>query len=79
MLRPKVINVYPLPDYKVMVEFDMGEKKVFDEKPYISGDWFGKLKDVDIFNTVRISGNTIVWADGQDIAPHELYDCSVSG
>ena len=61
-----------------MVEFDTGEKKVFDVKPYISGDWFGKLKDLDFFNTVHISGNTIVWADGQDIAPHELYDCSVS-
>ena len=78
MLQPKVVSVYPLPDYKVKVEFDTGEKKVFDVTPYITGDWFGKLKDVDFFKTVRISGNTIEWVGGQDISPHELYDCSTS-
>ncbi len=24
----------------------------------------------------RISGNTVEWADGQEIAPHELYELS---
>ena len=77
MLQPKVIAVKPLNDYKVLVTFDTNEQKIFDVKPYISGDWFGKLINLDIFNTVRVSGNTIVWADGQDIAPHELYDYSI--
>ena len=77
MLSPKVLNVEPLIGYKVMLLFDTGEQKIFDVTPYISGDWFGKLKDETFFNTVRIVGNTIVWADGQDIAPHELYDHSI--
>ena len=77
MLRPKVLNVEPLTGYKVMLLFDTGEQKIFDVTPYISGDWFGKLKDEAFFNAVRIAGNTIEWADGQDIAPHELYDHSV--
>ena len=77
MLQPRVLDVAPLADYKVMVAFDTGEKKIFDVAPYISGDWFGKLRNIDFFNTVRIVGNTIEWAGGQDIAPHELYDYSV--
>ena len=77
MLSPKVMNVTPLTCYKVMLFFDTGEQKIFDVTPYISGDWFGKLKDEAFFNTVRIVGNTIEWADGQDIAPHELYEYSV--
>ena len=74
MLQPKVIDVSPLADYKVMVAFDTGEQKIFDVEPYINGDWFGKLRDVEFFKTVRVAENTIEWADGQDIAPHELYD-----
>ena len=77
MLQPKLLDVKPLPEYRVLLHYATGEKKVFDVTPYISGEWFGKLKDVNMFNTVRLSGNTIEWAGGQDIAPHELYDLSV--
>ncbi|MDR0294066.1 MAG: DUF2442 domain-containing protein [Oscillospiraceae bacterium] len=77
MLQPKILKVNPLTDYKVMVAFDTGEQKIFDVMPYISGDWFGQLRDAEFFKTVHIAGNTIQWAGGQDIAPHELYDCSV--
>ena len=77
MLQPKLIDATPLPDYKLLLSFDTKEQKVFNVYPYISGSWFGKLKDVNQFNTVRVCGNTVMWADGQDIAPHELYDESV--
>ncbi|MCL2695026.1 MAG: DUF2442 domain-containing protein [Clostridiales bacterium] len=78
MMQPKVISAKPLADYKVFIAFENGEKKVFDALPYISGDWFGKLREPAFFNTVRASGRTIEWAGGQDIAPHELYDNAVS-
>ena len=70
MLQPKVTAVKPLPDYKLLLDFETGEKKIFDIGPYIQGDWYGK-------HTVHIAGHTVAWADGQDIAPHELYDDSV--
>lgn len=76
MLRPKVVEVKPLDDYRLFLAFDTGEKRIFDVKPYISGDWYGKLTDPVIFSTVHIEGNTVAWAEGQDIAPHELYDFS---
>ena len=56
--------------------YDSKEHRVFDVRPYISGNWFGKLKDEQYFRTVRISGNTVEWQGGQDIAPHELYELS---
>lgn len=76
MLQPKITDVKPLPEYKLLLHYETGERKVFDVSPYISGEWFGKLKDVDYFNTVRVSGPSVEWAGGQDIAPHELYDNS---
>ena len=76
MLQPKIIKVKPLSEYKLFLEYETGEQKIFDVTPYISGDWFGKLKDFEFFKTVRIAGNTVEWSGGQDIAPHELYDGS---
>lgn len=78
MLQPKPIHATPLSNYKVMVVFETGERKIFDAEPYISGDWFGKLKETNYFRSVHVVGNTIQWAGGQDIAPHELYDESIS-
>ncbi len=75
MIKP--ISVIPLDDYRLLIEFDNTEKKIFDVKPYIIGSWYGKLSDSDFFKTVHISGKTVEWADGQDIAPHELYELSV--
>lgn len=76
MLQPIVISVLPLPDYRLLVEYETGEHKIFDVKPYISGDWYGELADVDTFNTVRTCGTTVKWKGGQDIAPDELYELS---
>ncbi len=77
MLQPKVIHVKPLPDYKLLLTFETAEKKLFDVRPYLTGSWFEQLKDSAYFNSVRISGNTVEWAGGQDIAPHELYEQSI--
>ncbi|MBQ7535016.1 MAG: DUF2442 domain-containing protein [Stomatobaculum sp.] len=72
-LRPTVISVFPLSDYHLQLEFDNGEKKIFDVKPYISGSWYGELKDPDLFNTVFANGYTVEWKNGQDLCPDELY------
>lgn len=77
MNYPKVTDVKPIENYNVVVTFETGEVKTFDVTPYIKGNWFGELKDLKIFHTVRPNGNTIEWMNGQDIAPHELYELSV--
>ena len=77
MLRPTVIKVTPKDDYKIFLEIDNGEKKVFDVKPYIKGSWFGKLNDNQYFSNVKTNGFNIEWSDGQDICPDDLYYKSV--
>lgn len=77
-MSPKVLEVTPLEQYRLQIHFDTGEIKIFDVTPYIHGDWYGKLADPTYFATVRPSGRTVEWSDGQDIAPHELYELSVS-
>lgn len=74
---PNVKHVRPLPEQRLEIQFANGETRVFNVKPYIKGSWYGKLANPDVFATVRPAGDTVVWAGGQDIAPHELYDDSI--
>ena len=78
-MQPKIVDLASLEDYRLKLTYETGEIKIFDVKPYIFGGWFGKLHDVGYFKSVRIlpDGKGIKWHDGQDIAPHELYEESV--
>lgn len=76
-MRPKAVEVHPMDDYKLFVKFDNGEMKIYDAKPLIKGDWFGQLKNPDLFDTVHIAGLSVEWAGGQDICPDDLYYSSI--
>jgi hypothetical protein len=44
-------------------------------KPYITGDCFGELRDTDYFRAVRIlPGGTGILLPQVNLAPHELYE-----
>ena len=49
------------------------------QPPYATGSWYGRLQDERYFATVHLlpGGIGIEWEEGQDIAPHELYENSV--
>ena len=79
MLQPRLLKVEPVEPNKLRLTYETGEVKLFDVAPYISGSWYGELKDQSYFRTVRVlpGGIGIEWGNGQDIAPHELYEQSV--
>ena len=70
-------SVIPLEDYKIRVVFENDEVKIFDVKPYLETGIFKELKDIEIFNTVRVSFDTVEWSNGADLDPEEIYECSV--
>lgn len=74
MLRPTAIKVIPEENYLLRIEFDSGEIKQFDVKPYIKGTWFGQLEDVSYFRKAMTDGYTVCWPDGQDLCPDEIYE-----
>ena len=78
MLQPKILEVAPLQQQRLMLRYETGEVRIFDVKPYISGSWYGRLADDRYFRTVHLipGGSGIEWSEGQDIAPHELYELS---
>jgi len=72
-MRPKAVEVKPLNNYILKIKFDNGEVKKFDVKPYMEHKIFKELKNISMFNTVKISGLSISWKNGADICPDELY------
>ena len=72
-MRPKAVKVEPLENYILKITVDNGEIKKFDVKPYMEHKAFKELKKISIFNTVKISGLSVSWANGADICPDELY------
>lgn len=80
MLQPRILSVTPKENYKLQLQYETGETKIFDVSPYIRGSWFGELKEKSYFQSVQLlpGGIGIEWSNGQDIAPHELYENSVA-
>ena len=75
-MKPKAIDVKVLKNYELLIKFDNGEEKTFDVKPYFGHKVFDELKDLKMFETVKIAGLSIEWANGADICPDELYNNS---
>ena len=73
MLRPTVVAVEPKSNYLLDLTFDNGEVKRFDVKPYIHGNWYSELADTAYFRNVKPDGYSVIWANGQDLCPDELY------
>ena len=78
MLRPTAVKVVPMNDYLLNIEFDNGEQKVFDVKPYIKGSWYGELSAPAYFKSVVTNGYSVEWANVQDLCPDVLYCNSLS-
>ncbi len=77
MLRPTAKKVTAQNDYLLKIEFDNGEVRQFDVKPYIKGSWYGHLAEKSYFMSAMTDGFTVCWPEGQDLCPDELYSLSL--
>jgi len=64
--------VKPLPDYRIYVELENGQKGIIDLKPYLDRGVFQELRNVHYFNQVDIFLGAVTWPNEQDIAPETL-------
>ncbi len=71
-----VTNVEARVEYKLHLEFENGEKRVFDMSPYMAEKPFIRVKDPTLFTQAFVDYGTVVWPGNIDIAPETLYDKS---
>jgi hypothetical protein len=73
----RVKSVKAMDDYRLLLTFTNGEKRIFDCKPLLSYKVFNELKDMNLFRQAYIDYGTVVWNDVLDYAPEALYSDSV--
>jgi len=66
-----------LPHFKLSILFDNGERRLFDVSPYLDHGMFRELRDAAVFNSARISFDSVAWSNGVDLCPEVLYRDSV--
>lgn len=71
-----IVKVAVKPDYVLLIEFENGEKRVFDMSPYMDKKPFVQLKGSPLFAMASVDYGTVVWPGNIDIAPETLYDRS---
>lgn len=69
-----IIEVEPVRDYILLLTFENGERRTLDMKPYMHSGIFAELQDFALFNSVRVSFDTIEWANEADLDPEFLYE-----
>ena len=79
-LLHEIRSVYPLSDYRLILEFENDEYRVANIKPIVDqGGVFVPLRDPDVFRTVKIGeSGTIEWDNGVDLDPDVLFARSVA-
>lgn len=67
-------------EYKLILTFEDGSKKIVDLEPYLGGEIFEPLRDIEYFKKVKLDRDTdtIVWENGADMSPDFLYDIGQS-
>ena len=62
--------------YQLDVSFDDGVTRRIDFSEILEGHYLGPLKDLNLFNAVRLDNevHTLVWPNDADFDPADLHD-----
>ena len=73
----KIVAADRLGDYRLMVTFNNGAKRIFDGHSLLDGPVFAPLADEKVFNDYALDYETLTWLNGEvDIAPEFVYEHS---
>lgn len=72
-----VVKVCARPGYLLELEFENGERRLFDMADIIDKKPFVWLKETKAFFAARVAFGTVVWPGNIDIDPETLYNRSV--
>lgn len=70
-LGPRVMTVETSENYRIIVKFNNGERKLFDMNQLLDMPAYQKLPEV--FTLARVEFGTVVWPGNIDVSPDTLY------
>ena len=75
----RIVEAEYIKDFKILITFNNGIKKVVDLEQHLWGEMFEPLKDKNLFKQFKVDNDihTIVWPNGADFSPESLYEIGV--
>lgn len=72
----RVCSVEIVSEYTLSLRFEDDTEQTIDFRPILAGELYGPLRDMWLFNQVRIDHeiHTLVWPNGADFDPATLHD-----
>lgn len=59
-------------EYRLLITFSDGDKRTVDFSPWLRGKIFAPLREAREFRKFFVSGGTVCWPNGADVAPETL-------
>jgi len=73
-MMPRVVEVVPLPQYRLRVAFDDGVAGTIDLSGELDGEVFQPLRDEAVFRQVTVDEfGAVCWPNGPDLAPDAMH------
>lgn len=72
-MNPRVAKAIPTDDFKLILIFTNGERKIYDCSDLLDFGVFKELRDKNYFKQITVVDGTVTWSHEQDICPDTLY------
>ena len=78
MMMNRVKTVKALPGYRLDILFRDGKKGILDCNVYRDYECLSGIWNDSVFAKVVADHGTVMWPDGSDLCPDEVYDTCVA-
>ena len=72
-MNPYVKTVEALPNYRLALVFENGDRRIFDIKPYLQRGIFTQLQNLARFRAVKVVAGSVEWPGELDLSYDTLY------
>ena len=72
-MNPYVKDLIPLENYRLLLDFENGERRVFDAAPYLERGVFQRIKHPGLFGLARVVAGSVEWPGEIDLSYDTLY------
>ena len=75
---PDIEVAKALDKYYIYLKYETGEERIYDmTENILEIPYYNKLKSIEYFKNIKPRGDTVEWANGEDVAPENLYYNSI--
>ncbi len=72
-MKPCVKDLTPLPNYRLLLNFENGETRIFDAAPYLEKGVFQRIRHPALFGLAKVVAGSVEWPGEIDLSYDTLY------